>query len=632
MIFGERATFFSYFSLFFTSVSIFLSLACSKKMTSRRRLPPLDDDEDDSSNLCLYELLGLSRSSTPLEVKAAFRVAARRLHPDRLQGGSSSEKRGKTAAAAGGGETPSSSSPSGAAFAAAREAFLVLSDPVRRAAYDSLGTGGGGGGWYRSRGGGRGGGERGAFWPAEAFAAAAMKDPKASAFPSPSSPASASAAAAAAVDAASAAARKRAPNEASAALLAGLGHLRGVGVDPRCQLVLTCGLCSRPAGVSCSVCLLPLCALCCRRRHARAPGDSVGGRPAGDAGSSGSERGSSSSSSNSSSSSLAFRPHWPLVDAPGSMSRRLAARELETKRLADAALADSVAPHARGMQELEDVRGLRERYLGGDGGRAEGKGRGGGAAAAAASAFEDGGGDAGGRGRSSSRTTYEPFLSRFYAWDQTHGHVVVAVRLPTGDADRGLRVEVAETAASGDDDERVFASSSSSSSSSSRPTHRLLVAADGAPPVIDRVFARAVARGGSSSSSSSAPPALVRRSADKRALLLTVAKAVPGELWPCLFLGDSMRARCVDPPYAVREGSGSGSGRSRRSENADDDANDENSTPSAADDGAIVEVELCPRLLPLPAWVEKRHISVKTTAEKLSVHVEGLFELERYFW
>ena len=255
----------------------------------------------------------------------------------------------------------------------------------------------------------------------------------------------------------------------------------------------------------------------------------------------------------------------------------------------------------------------------------------------------DGGGDddAGGKGRPSpSRTSsYDPFFSRFYAWDQTRGHVIVAVRLPTGDADRGLRVEVAETAvASGDGDEGGFSPPSSPSSPSSRPTHRLLVAADGAPPVIDRVLSRAVARGGASSSPSDplrhSPPVLVRRSADKRALLLTVAKAVPGELWPCLFLGDSLGARCVDPPYAVREGSGSGSGRSSRGsgENNDDDDDDENSSPSAAADGAVVEVELCPRLLPLPAWVEKRHISVETTVEKLSVRVEGLFELERYFW
>lgn len=86
----------------------------------------------------------------------------------------------------------------------------------------------------------------------------------------------------------------------------------------------------------------------------------------------------------------------------------------------------------------------------------------------------------------------------------------------------------------------------------------------------------------------------------------------------------------MDPPYAVREGSGS-SGRSRRIE-GENDNDGENDAPSAADDGAVVEVELCPRLMPLPAWVEKRHITVETTAEKLSVRVQGLFELERYFW
>lgn len=461
-----------------------------------RPLPFLDDDEDGSGGTrCLYEILGLSRSATPLEVKAAFRAAARRLHPDRLQGSERKNGGGKTAAAGdddSGSGDKKNSSPSGAAFAAAREAFLVLSDPVRRAAYDALGTGGGS--WYRSLGGRGGGGvgggeggERGAFWPAEAATTTA------GAFPS--SAASAAAAAAAAASAYAAARRKR-TEEASAALLAGLGHFRG-RVDPRTQLVLTCGLCSRPAGVSCSVCLLPLCALCCRRRHARAPGDFVGGNFAAE----GKNSSFPSSPSSSSSAALAFKPHWPLVDAPGSMSRRLAARELEAKRLADAALEDAAAPHARGRQELEDVRELRERYLAGGGGGAGGKKKGGGGACAGAFDVDaDDADEEKGQGskRRPSRISYDPFLSRFYAWDQTPEHVVVAVRLPTGDADRGLRVEVAaaaETTVAGGEAENDEASAfaPSSSSFSSRPTHRLLVAADGAPPVIRKVLARAVA-------------------------------------------------------------------------------------------------------------------------------------------
>ena len=299
------------------------------------------------------------------------------------------------------------------------------------------------------------------------------------------------------------------------------------------------------------------------------------------------------------------------------------------------------------------MRELRDRYLAGGGGKAA-AGGGGKASADADAAFADadaadGGGGQGGRRRPNNRTSYDPFFSRFYVWDQTPEHVVVAVRLPTGDADRGLRVEIAETtdAAAASAAESVCGGGDDGTAFSSRPTHRLLVAADGAPPVIDRVLARAVARqpgtpfssSSSSSSPSSAtlpPPVLVRRSADNRSLLLTVAKAVPGERWPRLFLGDSLWARCVDPPYAVREGSGGGGGKrgsSRRRSEVDDDDDDENDAPpSAADDGAVVEVELCPRLLPLPAWVEKRHVSVETTPEKLSVRVEGAFELERYFW
>lgn len=499
------------------------------------------------------------------------------------------------------------------------------------------------------RGGGGGGEEAAAAAKKEKKPTAAKTSP----FPSSTSsfPHASAAAADAAAAAASAAQRRahyeRASSEA-ALLLAGLTrHLR---CDPRTQLVLTCALCSRPAGVSCSVCLLPLCALCCRRRHARAPGDSVGGRlfafsVGGNGSGSGCDR---SSSSSSSASPLAFRPHWPLVDTPGAMSRRLAARELEAKRLADAAMADAVLPHARGRQELEDVRELRERYV----------------TAAREKEEEDDDDDAEGatldaagagveekRGReklrssssSSSRTTYDPFLSRFYAWDQTPCHVVVAVRLPTGDADRGLRVEVAESGGDNDEGEEWAFSSSRfpSSSSSSRPTHRLFVAADGAPPVIDRVLSRAIAAAAAAArgdlATSSPPPVVVRRSADKRSLLLTITKAVPGEQWPRLFCGDSFRSRCVDPPYSVREGSSSvgGTGR-RRAEGRggeSDDADDENNVaPSAAADGAVVEVELCPELLPLPSWVQKGHIAVETTREKLSVRVQGVFELERYFW
>jgi len=579
--------------------------------------PPLDDDDDDdddSSGTRLYALLGLPRTATQPEIKAAFRSAARRLHPDRLlqENGNEKEKGEKTAAraaeaAAAAKEGGNASSPSGAAFAAAREAFLVLSDPVRRAAYDAQGTGGRR--WYSRHGGGSGGNGNGngreaaatteAFWPAKG-AKTATSSSSASSSPSPSP--------------------SRFPQssaQVSDALVAGLSHLRGV--DPRTQLVLTCGLCSRPAGVSCAVCQLPLCALCCRRRHARAPGDSF-------------ESGYSGKSNDNSRSSLAFRPHWPLVDAPGSMARRLAARELEAKRLADAAAADAACvPHSRGSQELEDVRGMRERYLAG-GGRKEKKERGGGA-----------GGDEEQKSRetsapafSSSRTSYDPFFARFYAWDQTPEHMVVAVRLPTGDADRGLRVEMAEATTTtttttmttvGESDEKAF--TSFSSSSSSRPTHRLLVAADGAPPVIDRLLARGVERGEKNSSS---PPLLVRRSADRRSLLLTLTKSFPGEQWPCLFVGDSIRARCVEPPYAVREGSGSGKISSRRGGNDDDGEEDRNEAPSADDDGAQVEVELCPGLLPLPGWVEKRHVSVETTREKLVVRVAGVFELERFFW
>jgi molecular chaperone DnaJ len=81
-----------------------------------------------------YEILGVSRTATEVEMKIAFRKSAMECHPDRNPGDKAAE----------------------AQFKELNEAYQSLSDPQKRAAYDRLGHAafeqGGGGGF----GGGRG--------------------------------------------------------------------------------------------------------------------------------------------------------------------------------------------------------------------------------------------------------------------------------------------------------------------------------------------------------------------------------------------------------------------------------------------------------------------------------------------
>jgi molecular chaperone DnaJ len=99
-----------------------------------------------------YEILGVSRDASDVDIKKAFRQLALKHHPDRNQGDSHAEER----------------------FKAINEAYAVLSDADRRAQYDRFGRvdmppGGFGGGiedlfgdlFEGFFGGGRGGGRRG---------------------------------------------------------------------------------------------------------------------------------------------------------------------------------------------------------------------------------------------------------------------------------------------------------------------------------------------------------------------------------------------------------------------------------------------------------------------------------------
>ena len=71
-----------------------------------------------------YEVLVVSRDCTPQELKAAYRKVAMESHPDRNPGNPAAEE----------------------TFKAASEAYQVLSDPDKRAAYDRFGHAGVGGG------------------------------------------------------------------------------------------------------------------------------------------------------------------------------------------------------------------------------------------------------------------------------------------------------------------------------------------------------------------------------------------------------------------------------------------------------------------------------------------------------
>ncbi len=66
---------------------------------------------------CFYEVLGVSRTSTEVEMKSAFRKAAMQYHPDRNPGDAAAEHK----------------------FKELNEAYQCLCDPQKRAAYDRFG-------------------------------------------------------------------------------------------------------------------------------------------------------------------------------------------------------------------------------------------------------------------------------------------------------------------------------------------------------------------------------------------------------------------------------------------------------------------------------------------------------------
>src|ERR1044071_4043685 len=69
------------------------------------------------SKRCYYEVLGVQRTVNDDELKSAFRKLALKWHPDRNKGDASSETR----------------------FKEINEAYEILKDPEKRAAYDRFG-------------------------------------------------------------------------------------------------------------------------------------------------------------------------------------------------------------------------------------------------------------------------------------------------------------------------------------------------------------------------------------------------------------------------------------------------------------------------------------------------------------
>ena len=66
-----------------------------------------------------YDILGVTRTASEVEIKKAFRQLARKYHPDVNSGDKSSEEK----------------------FKKVNEAYTVLSDPEKRRRYDQLGPG-----------------------------------------------------------------------------------------------------------------------------------------------------------------------------------------------------------------------------------------------------------------------------------------------------------------------------------------------------------------------------------------------------------------------------------------------------------------------------------------------------------
>lgn len=229
----------------------------------------------------------------------------------------------------------------------------------------------------------------------------------------------------------------------------------GLSCDPTCQLVITCETCGRPSNWDCYVCGMRQCDFCGRKQHWKGT----------------------------------HGLHWPMRNMPGMMSRKLAEKELEKKRIDDAkklALAD---PNYRSEPELEVLRAFKE-------------------AAREVDALP----------RDRRVRHYDHRIGKFYLWTQTQTHVYVALHVPTGYQDRNVGVECDGT--------------------------RLTVQAERSPKSIDRVLSNAISR---------ETPISSFQSDDNRFTCIILQKQEMGKAWKTLFHGDSDGMRSLEPPYRLIE-------------------------------------------------------------------------------
>lgn len=317
----------------------------------------------------------------------------------------------------------------------------------------------------------------------------------------------------------------------------------GVHIDGGAQLVALCEVCGRPSTKLCYACDCRYCDFCSRKLHWKG---SVG-------------------------------LHYPVSDAPGSMAKKIAEKQLEDKRIQDAQKRQLQDPNFRNEAELREVRAFKEAaadvYHGGGGSSAlafAASDYSSTSSSAAAKKQKSGGGGGAGAGSTAKKThhhcSYDHRLARYYMWAQTNRHVYVSVHVPTGYADRAMHVEVVDGALG-----------------------VLRVQPEDSPPVVERRFAFPIDQGA---------PIETCQSKDRRRVTLAFTKARPGENWRRLFEGDPDYARCMEPPYRLEE------------------------SPSEV----VLEMEL-------PFWIEASDVAVHVTPRGVSLRVNGEIDnLRRTFW
>ena len=243
----------------------------------------------------------------------------------------------------------------------------------------------------------------------------------------------------------------------------------GLDLDPGRQLVVLCEVCGRPSNKTCYVCDCRFCDFCTRKMHWKGP----------------------------------HGLHYPVHNAPGSMARKIAEKELESKTLEDGRARMIEDPNYRNDLELAEARAFKE---------------------AAAEIYGLGAKpcDVNGSGDVPHHVKrYDHRLGKYYAWAQTERKVHIAVHVPTGFQDKKVHMEIG-----------------------GGHFGILRIQAEDSAPVVERRFAFPVDQN---------CPVDTMQTQMRTKMLITLTKATPGETWTRLFEGDPMYARCLQQPYAVQE-------------------------------------------------------------------------------